>query len=50
MLVIVHAFVVFLNSIIVSNDLDPDQDRRGVVPDLALNCLQRLSADDKRLN
>ena len=31
----------------VSNGLDPDQDRRSVVPDLGPNCLQRLSADDK---
>ena len=29
-----------------SNSLDPDQARRLVWPDLDLNCLQRLSADD----
>ena len=28
--------------------LDPDQDRQNVSPDLGLNCLQRLSADDER--
>ena len=27
-----------------SNDLDPDQDRRFVGPDLGPNCLQRVSA------
>ena len=27
--------------------LDPDQDRHNVGPDLGLNCLQRLSANDK---
>ena len=31
----------------VSNDLDPDEDRHSVGPDLVPNCLQRLSADDK---
>ena len=30
-----------------SNGLDSDQDRQNVGPDLCLNCLQRLSADDK---
>ena len=32
-----------------SNDLDPDQDRHSVGPDLGTNCLQilKLSADDK---
>ena len=30
----------------VSNDLDPDQDRCTVGPDLGSNCLQRISADD----
>ena len=34
----------------VSNDLDPDQDRRIVGPDQGTNCLQRLSADDKSLS
>ena len=27
------------------NRLDPDQEQHFVVPDLDLNCLQRLSAD-----
>ena len=31
----------------VSNSLDPDQARHFVRPDLSLNCLQMLSADDK---
>ena len=31
------------NNIIVSNHLDPDQDRHFVVPDLGPNCLQRLN-------
>ena len=30
----------------VSNSLDPDQDRQSVGPDLGPNCLQMLSADD----
>ena len=34
----------FRNTIEVSNNLDPDQARRSVWPDLATNCLQRLSA------
>ena len=29
-----------------SNSLDPDQARRFVGPDLGLNCLPRLSADE----
>ena len=29
------------------NNLDPDQARHFVGPDLGPNCLQRLSADDK---
>ena len=36
----------FRNTIRVSNSLDPDQVRRFVGPDLGLNCLQRLTADD----
>ena len=36
----------FSNTIGVSNSLDPDQARHSVGPDLGLNCLQRLSADD----
>ena len=35
------------HSIRLSNGWDPDQVRRFVGPDLGLNCLQRLSADDK---
>ena len=30
----------FRNTISVSNDLDPDQERHFVCPDLGLNCLQ----------
>ena len=30
-----------------SNSLEPDQDRHFVGPNLDLNCLQRLSADNK---
>ena len=29
-----------------SNNLDPDQDRCSVGPDLGPNCLQKLAADD----
>ena len=32
-----------------SNNLDPDQDRRPVGPDLGPNCLQRLSAHDQNV-
>ena len=35
-----------MNTIRVSNGLDPDQDRR-VGPDLGRKCLQRLSTEDK---
>ena len=35
------------NTVRVSSGLNPDQDRRSVGPDLGLNCLQRLAADDK---
>ena len=45
-LVIFHAFV-FRSTIRVSNSLDPDQDQRSVGPDLASNCLQIISTDDK---
>ena len=38
----------FRNTIRVSNSLDPNQARRFVGPDLKPNCLQRLSADDKK--
>ena len=34
----------FMNTIRVSNSLDPDQGPRSVGPDLGPNCLQRLSA------
>ena len=37
-----------MNTIRVSNGLDPDQDQHSVGPDLGPNCLQRLSADDKK--
>ena len=37
----------FKNAFKVSNNLDPDQERRPVVPNLDPNCLQRLSALDK---
>ena len=37
----------FRNTIRVSNNLDPDQDRHSVGPDLGPNCLQRLSEDDE---
>ena len=36
-----------LNSISMSNSLDPDQNRQPVGPDLGPNCLQRLSAERK---
>ena len=36
----------FRNFFRVSNSLDPDQTRPNVGPDLGLNCLQRLLADD----
>ena len=36
----------FMNTIGISNSLDPDQARRFVEPDPGPNCLQRLSADD----
>ena len=39
--------VYFLNTIRVSNSMDPDQARHFVRPDLGPNCLQRFSADDK---
>ena len=38
----------FRNTMGVSNSLDPDQNQHSVDPDLGPNCLQRLSADDKR--
>ena len=39
----------WLETIGVSNSLDPDQARHFVGPDLGPNCLQSLSADDKVL-
>ena len=36
----------FRNTTRVSNSFDSDQDRRFVGPDLGLNCLQKLLADD----
>ena len=33
----------------VLNTLDPDQDRHSVDADLGPNCLQRLSAEDKKI-
>ena len=33
----------------VSNSLDPDQARQNVLPDLGLNCLQKLPADNNRI-
>ena len=35
----------FMNTIRLSNSLDPDQDQHFVGPDLGLNCLQRLTVD-----
>ena len=35
------------NTIRASNNLDPDQDRHSVGPDLDPKCLQCLSAEDK---
>ena len=37
-----------MNTIRVSNSLDPDQARWNVGPDLGPNSLQKLSADDTR--
>ena len=37
----------FFNTIRVSNNLDSDQARHLVGPDLGPNCLQRLSPDNK---
>ena len=31
-----------------ADSLDPDQDGHSVIPDLDPNCLQSLSADDKK--
>ena len=37
----------FRKTTILPNGLVPDQDRRFVGPDMSLNCLRKLSADDK---
>ena len=37
-----------MSTIRVSNNLDPDQDRHSISPDLGPNCLQWFLADDKR--
>ena len=34
-----------MNTFRVTNNLDPDQDRHSVGPDLGPNCLQRFSTD-----
>ena len=39
----------FFNTVRASNSLDPDQVRCFVGPDLGPNCLQRLSADYKKI-
>ena len=39
-------FKSFRNAINVTNNLHPDQDLHSVCPDLGLNYLQRLAADD----
>ena len=38
----------FRNTIRVSNSLDPDQARESFGPVMGPNCVQRLSADDKK--
>ena len=38
--------IFFMNTIRMSNSLDPDQARQNVGPDLSPNCLQMTSADD----
>ena len=40
---------IFFNTIRVSNSLDPVQAGRFVGPDLGPNCLQRVSADEKKV-
>ena len=44
-----HLKISFRNTDQVPNSVDPDHARRNgfVGPDLRLNCLQKLSADDK---
>ena len=41
-------FKKIFHTVIVSNSLDPGQTRRFVGPDLGPDCLQKLSADNKR--
>ena len=43
------ALITALGTLIVSNSLDPDQDRHFVGPDLGPNCLQRLSSRWQKL-
>ena len=38
-----------MNTIRVTNSLDPDQDQHFVGPDLDPNCLHRLLADEKKV-
>ena len=45
---ICYLLLTFLNQILLLNGLDADLHRHSVGPDLGPNCLQRLSADDKR--
>ena len=40
---------IFQNTNIMSNSLDPDQARQKVGPDLGLNCLLKLLANDKKV-
>ena len=40
----------FRNTIRVSNNLDPDQVRHSIGPDLGPNCSQRLSAGRQKVN
>ena len=43
---LIFSMISFRNVISVPNNLEPDQARRNVRPDLGPNCLQRLSAED----
>ena len=40
----------FFDKILPSNSFDPDQARHSVCPDAGPNCLQRVSADDKKVS
>ena len=42
-----YLFKFFHNTNRVLSSLDPDQEQHSVSPDLGLNCLQKLSPDDK---